>query len=209
MWEPQPLTTLRASKACRGENFTFTFIYIYTTYTRPLSVQAQYSRSCPIIRSSCNNSSLVTWTIVCFTAAKFKPLIFLNWTVKVKVKPKSLCDWRQSISKSWCRAPSGTHDQIFITLWQLQTCFCGAPSLTRGRVCLTTRRVIVEVCDELSSNFVPLINPWREPTENTALLLLRACLLEFPRDRLSASPWARWRLPSNGCCLAVCLAVAT
>jgi hypothetical protein len=26
MWEPQPLTTLRASKACRGENFTF---YLY------------------------------------------------------------------------------------------------------------------------------------------------------------------------------------
>jgi hypothetical protein len=23
MWEPQPLTTLRASKTCRGENFTF------------------------------------------------------------------------------------------------------------------------------------------------------------------------------------------
>jgi hypothetical protein len=23
MWEPQPLTTIRASKACRGENFTF------------------------------------------------------------------------------------------------------------------------------------------------------------------------------------------
>jgi hypothetical protein len=23
MWEPQPLSTLRASKACRGENFTF------------------------------------------------------------------------------------------------------------------------------------------------------------------------------------------
>jgi hypothetical protein len=27
MWETQPLTTLRASKACRGENFTFTCIY--------------------------------------------------------------------------------------------------------------------------------------------------------------------------------------
>jgi hypothetical protein len=26
----------------------------------------------------------------------------------------------QSISKSWCRAPSGAHEQIFITLWQLQ-----------------------------------------------------------------------------------------
>jgi hypothetical protein len=23
MWEPQPLTTLTASKACRGENFTY------------------------------------------------------------------------------------------------------------------------------------------------------------------------------------------
>jgi hypothetical protein len=25
----------------------------------------------------------------------------------------------QSVSKSWCRAPSGSHDQIFITVWQL------------------------------------------------------------------------------------------
>jgi hypothetical protein len=42
----------------------------------------------------------------------------------------------QSISKSWCLAPSGAHDQIFITLWQLLSWFVGAPSLTRGRVCL-------------------------------------------------------------------------
>jgi hypothetical protein len=42
----------------------------------------------------------------------------------------------ESVSKSWCRAPSGAHDQIFITVWQLRSCFCGAPSLTRGRVCL-------------------------------------------------------------------------
>jgi hypothetical protein len=42
----------------------------------------------------------------------------------------------QSISKSWCRAPSAAHDQIFITLWQLRSCFCGAPSLTRECVCL-------------------------------------------------------------------------
>jgi hypothetical protein len=43
----------------------------------------------------------------------------------------------QSVSKSWCRAPSGAHDQIFITVRQLRSCFCCvAPSLTRGRVCL-------------------------------------------------------------------------
>jgi hypothetical protein len=42
----------------------------------------------------------------------------------------------QSIRKSWCRAPSVAHDWIFITLWQLRSCFHGAPSLKRGQVCL-------------------------------------------------------------------------
>jgi hypothetical protein len=46
---------------------------VYIIYIRPLSVQAQYSRSCPIISSSCYNSRVVTWTVVCLTAAKFKP----------------------------------------------------------------------------------------------------------------------------------------
>jgi hypothetical protein len=40
----------------------------------------------------------------------------------------------QSVSKSRCWAPFAAHDQIFITLWQLRSCFCGAHSLTRGRV---------------------------------------------------------------------------
>jgi hypothetical protein len=42
----------------------------------------------------------------------------------------------QSASKAWCRAPSGAHDLIIITVWLLRSCFCGAPTLTRGRVCL-------------------------------------------------------------------------
>jgi hypothetical protein len=29
----------------------------------------------------------------------------------------------QSVIKSWCRAPSGAHDQIFITILQLGSCF--------------------------------------------------------------------------------------
>jgi hypothetical protein len=41
-------------------------------------------------------------------------------------KSKSHCDWR-SVSKSWCRTPSGAHDQIFITVWQLQSCFLWGP----------------------------------------------------------------------------------
>jgi hypothetical protein len=46
-------------------------------------------------------------------------------------------------SQSWCRAP---YDQIFITVWQSQSCLCGAPSLTRGRVCLLS----VIVCSNKS-----------------------------------------------------------
>jgi hypothetical protein len=36
----------------------------------------------------------------------------------------------QSVSKSLCRASSGAHNHIFITVWQLRSCFCGVPSLT-------------------------------------------------------------------------------
>jgi hypothetical protein len=66
------------------------------------------------------------------TGFHFLPLPRLN---SFKSKSKSHCDW-QTISKSWCRTPSAARDHIFITLWQLRSCFCGAPSLTRGRVCL-------------------------------------------------------------------------
>jgi hypothetical protein len=50
-------------------------MYVHTTYTSSLSVQAQYSTSCLIISSSYYNS-LVTWTAVWLSAAIFKPLIF-------------------------------------------------------------------------------------------------------------------------------------
>jgi hypothetical protein len=36
-------------------------------------------------------------------------------TVKVEVT------LRLTVSMSWCRAPSGAHDQIFITVWQLRS----------------------------------------------------------------------------------------
>jgi hypothetical protein len=40
-----------------------------------MSVQAQSSRLYPISSSFRYNGSLVTWTVVCLTAANFKPLI--------------------------------------------------------------------------------------------------------------------------------------
>jgi hypothetical protein len=56
---------------------------------------------------------------------------------------KLLYDWQsvsQSVSMSWHRAPLW-HLRPDITscrnvaVWNLRSCFCGAPSLTRGRVC--------------------------------------------------------------------------
>jgi hypothetical protein len=51
-------------------------------------------------------------------------MLFRAFTAKVPLR----------LTVSQYQAPSGAHDQI--TLWQLRSCFRGAPSLTRGRVCL-------------------------------------------------------------------------
>jgi hypothetical protein len=46
---------------------------------------------------------------------------------------------RPTVSRPVClgaKHPSGAYDQILLLVWQLRSCSCGAPSLTRGRVCL-------------------------------------------------------------------------
>jgi hypothetical protein len=53
-----------------------------------------------------------------------------------KLKSKSNATDSKSVSKFWCRTPSGAHDQIFITVWQLRSYFCGTSSLRKGRVFL-------------------------------------------------------------------------
>jgi hypothetical protein len=95
-------------------------MYVYTTYARPLSVQAQYSGSCPLLSSSCYNSSLVTWTVVCLSSTTFKPLLL---TTKLQSQSQShIGTDGQSVCLSWCRAPSAAHDHILVTVWQLVFC---------------------------------------------------------------------------------------
>jgi hypothetical protein len=54
---------------------------------------------------------------------------FLNLIPILKSKSKTK---GQSVSKSWCRTPFGAHDQIFIIVWQLRSCFVGRLSDERA-----------------------------------------------------------------------------
>jgi hypothetical protein len=88
----------------------------------------------------------------------------------------------QPVSKSWCRAPYGAHDQILITVWQLRSCFCVVPSMTRGRVChsymlLTLARAVVLRSESLGTR--------------DHILLSQIC--DFPFRRLLRLAQSRWR----------------
>jgi hypothetical protein len=64
-----------------------------------------------------------------------------NWLAESESESYVTIDG-QSASLSWYKAPIGAYDQIFIAVrnteyvWQLRSWLRGAPSLTRGRVCL-------------------------------------------------------------------------
>jgi hypothetical protein len=60
-----------------------------------------------------------------------------GWLVsKSKVKSQSnVTTDGQSVSMSWCRVHCGTCDSILLSVWKLLCYLCGAPSLTRDRVC--------------------------------------------------------------------------
>jgi hypothetical protein len=87
-------------------------MYVYTTFTRPLSVQAQYSRSCPIISSSSKSVTLRLAVYRQSVCLGIKPLEthYQNFF--------SHCDWRSVSLSVLVSSPSGAHDQILVTVWQ-------------------------------------------------------------------------------------------
>jgi hypothetical protein len=121
------------------------------------------------------------------------PIGMLHWNRWNGQSQSHIATDGQSVSKSWCRAPSGAHDQIFNPVWQLWSCFCGAPSLMRGRVCLLYMLLALASAVFLRSkslgtrNHILLPQIWDFPF---CRLLRLACLslTELDYSLLSRSP---------------------
>jgi hypothetical protein len=92
--------------------------------------------------------------------------------VKVKVKVTLQLAAGQSVSLG----------EIFITVWQLRSCFCGVPSLTRGRVCLLYMLLALTRTVFLGSKFIG--------THNHILL---PQIWDFPFHHLLRLTGSQWR----------------
>jgi hypothetical protein len=85
----------------------------------------------------CVTDLVLVYVSVTSSASVVRWLTLHSWTLKWIIA-KSKVMLRLTVSQPIClgiKHPSGTYDQIFITVCKLQTCWCGTHSLTRGRVC--------------------------------------------------------------------------
>jgi hypothetical protein len=111
--------------------------------------------SASVFKSSLNGGSLLTARYNLLTSKQasishqLHILLFPVWfSAQVKVK----VTLRPTVSQAIClgvRHPLGTYEQTF-SVWQLRVCWCGALSLSRGRVCGLELRVWVLCYDRRS-----------------------------------------------------------
>jgi hypothetical protein len=82
----------------------------------------------------------------------------------------------------WIKHPSGAYDQIIITVRQLRVCWCGALSLSRGRVCR------LQLLLALASAVI-----LRSESRGTYDHILQSQIRDYPFRRLLRHAGLRWR----------------
>jgi hypothetical protein len=107
------------------------------------------------------------WELFWSLPTELRCTLLYSLSSDLNYEVKSHCDWRsvnQSVGQSWCRAPSAANDQIYITVWQLRSCFFGQPHWREDE----------SVFCQFLLNYdwpCPLVTPWHEPQRKHCLLL--------------------------------------
>jgi hypothetical protein len=102
---------------------------------------------------------------------------------KVKVKVKVML--RPTVSRPVClgiKHPCRAYDQIFVAVWHLRGCSCGALSLTRGRVCR------LQLLLALASTII-----FGSESRGTRDHILLSLFRDYPFRRLLRLAGLRWR----------------